>query len=47
MDFDDKKVLVRLNVAHKDKGKGIIIGDPRALDENTKNVTGNMLLRRL
>jgi hypothetical protein len=37
MDFNDKKVLVRPNVADKDKRKGIIIGDPQALDENTKN----------
>ena len=47
MNFDDKKVLVRLNVVDKDKGKGIIIADPRALNENTKNVTGKMLLRRI
>jgi hypothetical protein len=38
MDFNDKRILVRSNVADKDKdkGKGIIIGDPRALDKNTK-----------
>jgi hypothetical protein len=47
MDYDDKKVLVRLNVADKYKGNDIIIGDPQALNENTKNVTGKMLLRRL
>jgi hypothetical protein len=27
MDFDDKKVLVQPNMADKDKGKGIIIGE--------------------
>jgi hypothetical protein len=37
MDFNDKKVLVWSNVADEDKDKGIIIGDPRVLDENTKN----------
>jgi Fe2+ transport system protein B len=36
MDFSDKMVLVRLNMVDEDKGKGIIIGDPRTLDENRK-----------
>jgi hypothetical protein len=35
VDFDDKKVLVWLDVADKDNG-GFIIGDPRALDKNIK-----------
>jgi hypothetical protein len=29
-------VLVQPNVADKDKGKSIIIGDPHALNENRK-----------
>lgn len=36
IDFNDKNILVRLNIASKDKDKGIIISDPRHLDENTK-----------
>lgn len=36
IDFNDKNILVRLNIASKDKDKGIIISDPRPLDENTK-----------
>ena len=36
IDLDDKKVLVRSDVADKEKGKGIHIGDPRVLDENRK-----------
>jgi hypothetical protein len=36
INFDDKKVLVRPSAADKGKGKGIIIGDPREADENTK-----------
>jgi hypothetical protein len=31
-----KKVLVRLDVTNKDKGKGIIIDDPWTLDETKK-----------
>jgi hypothetical protein len=34
--FNDEKVLVRPDMADKDKGKGVIIGHPRALDVNTK-----------
>jgi hypothetical protein len=36
MDFNDKKVLFRADVANKDTCKSIIISDPQALDENTK-----------
>jgi hypothetical protein len=36
MDFNVKKVLIRPNVADKDKGKSIIIDDPQASDENEK-----------
>jgi hypothetical protein len=36
LDFNDKRVLVWPNVVDKDKGKDIIIGNPRALDVNTK-----------
>lgn len=38
MDLNGKKVLVWPDVADKYKDKGIIIGDPRALDENFKNL---------
>jgi hypothetical protein len=30
MDLDGKKVLVRTGVADNDKGKGILIGEPRS-----------------
>jgi hypothetical protein len=46
MDFNDKKVLVQPNVAHKDKDMGIIIGDPWALDKTQKSVARRLLLGR-
>lgn len=37
IDLNGKKVLVRLQVADKEKGEGILIGDPRVTNENKKN----------
>lgn len=36
IDLNDKKVLVRLDVANKDKRKIIVIGKPRVLDEDKR-----------
>jgi hypothetical protein len=36
IDLNDKKVLVRLDVANKDKRKIIVIGKPQVLDEDKR-----------
>jgi predicted nucleic acid-binding protein len=46
IDFNDKKVLVWLDVANTDKCKGIITGDPRALNENTKICSWEVVAKR-
>jgi hypothetical protein len=46
IDLNNKKVLVRPEVADKDKGKGIIIGDPHILDENRKNLSREVVAEK-
>lgn len=46
MDLDGKKVLVRTGVADNDKGKGILIDDPRVLDENKKIVSRKVIVEK-
>jgi hypothetical protein len=46
IDLDGKKVLVRLEVADKEKGNGIIIGDPRVLDENRKILSREVVVEK-
>jgi hypothetical protein len=46
MDFNDKKVLIRLNVVDKDKGKSIIIDGLEPLMKTQNTIPGKLLLRR-
>jgi hypothetical protein len=46
MNLDSKKVLVRLEVTDNDKGKGILIDDPRVLDENKKIVLRKVIVEK-
>jgi hypothetical protein len=46
MNLDSKKVLVRLEVTYNDKGKGILIDDPRVLDENKKIVSRKVIVEK-
>ena len=39
LDLNGKKVLVRPEVVDKDKGKGILIDDPRVLDESKETIS--------
>jgi hypothetical protein len=44
LDLNGKKVLVRLEVADKDKGKGGLIGDPRVPDESKETFSKKVIV---
>lgn len=46
IDLKDKKVLVRLDMADKDKGKSVIISHPRVIDENKKIMSREVVAQR-
>jgi hypothetical protein len=46
IDFDGKKVLIRPSAADKGKGKEVIIGDARKVDENKKNSCRRVVTER-
>jgi hypothetical protein len=46
LDLNGKKVLVRLEVAEKDKGKSVLIGDPRVPDENKEALYRKVIVER-
>jgi hypothetical protein len=45
LDLNGKKVLVRLEVADKDKGKGVLIGDPRVPDESKETFSKKVIIK--
>jgi hypothetical protein len=47
VDFDGKKVLIWPSAADKGKGKEVIIGDARNVDENNKTLAGKWWRRGL
>lgn len=46
MDLNGNKVFVRPKVADKDKGKGVLINDPRVLDVNKKILSWKVIAER-
>lgn len=46
IDLNGKRILVRPEVADNDKGKGILVGDPRVIDESRKILLKKSLLKR-
>jgi hypothetical protein len=46
VDFDGKEVLIWPSVANKGKGKEVIIGNARKVDENNKNPCRKVVAER-
>jgi hypothetical protein len=46
LDLKGKEVLVWLEVADKDKGKVIVISDPRMIDENKQILSREVIAKK-
>jgi hypothetical protein len=46
LDLNGKEVLVQLEVADKDEGKGALISDPPVLDESKETISRKVVVEK-